>query len=218
MSSTLRWTRKTWLQSPHWTKREAAFSPTRTQIWFNERRHSGVDEIKAQLSHREENKQKVAQFRTTRSFGDYWYVFFDANHHWFTVSKASRSNENENPDIIDDSSITGCRFDIDEHRSEIYRKDKDGKNVSYNPPRYKYSYEFNLVINIEHPYFDEIIVPLSCGSVNYEPQQTVQVSLFRRSLTDNGANPENCPEYRKYRDMGQAMPKFCPECGAPLQQ
>lgn len=173
--------------------------------WFSERRHSTVEDIKAQLAYREENKQKVAQFRNSRSFGDDRYVLFDDNHRWFTVSRSSSPNENENPDIIDYASVTGCRFDIDESRNEIYRKDSQGNNVSYNPPRYKYYYDFKLTINVDNPYFDELDFSLSGGSVGYEPEPTVQVSLFGRSITDNSVNPEKCLEYRKYRDMGQAI-------------
>lgn len=55
--------------------------------WFNDRRHSSVDEIKAQLAYREENKQKVAQFRATRIIGDNWNVLFDENHRWLTVTR-----------------------------------------------------------------------------------------------------------------------------------
>lgn len=173
--------------------------------WFNERRHSSVDEIKGQLAYREENKEKVEQFRVTRKIGDYWNVLFDENHRWFTVTKASSPNVNENPDILDYSSITGSRFEIDENRNEIYRQNNEGKNESYNPPRYRYSYNFYFIINVDHPYFDEIKFTLNCGSVEYEPQQSVQISLFGRSITDNGANPENCIEYCKYRDMGQEI-------------
>ncbi len=173
--------------------------------WFNERRHSGVEEIKAQLAYREENKQKVAQFRVTRTIGDYWNVLFDENHRWFTVTRSSSPEAGENPDILDYSAITGCRFDIDEDRTEIYRQNSEGQNESYNPPRYQYDYNFDFVINVDNPYFDEIKFRLNSRTVEYEPQQTVQVSLFGRSLTDNGVNPENCFEYRKYRDMGQAL-------------
>lgn len=170
--------------------------------WFNERRHSSVDDIKAQLAYREENKKKVAQFRTAHSFGDDWYVLFDDTHRWVTVSKTSSPNENENPDIIDYASVTGCRLDIDERKSEIYCKNSEGKNVSYDPPRYKYYYDFKLVINVDNPYFDEIDFSLSDGSVCYEPEQTVRVSFLGRSVTDS-ADPEKCFEYCKYRDMGQ---------------
>lgn len=173
--------------------------------WFNERRHSTVDEIKAQLSYREENKQRVAQFCVTRIIGDYWNVLFDDNHRWLTVTRSSSADAGENPDILDYSAITGYRFDIDESRNEIYRQNNDGENESYNPPRYKYSYNFDFVINTASPYFDEIKFRLNCGTVTYEPQPTVQLSLFGHSLTDNGFNPENCSEYCKYRNIGQTI-------------
>ncbi len=173
--------------------------------WFNERRHSTVEEIKTQLAYREANKDKVSQFRTTRAIGDYWNILFDENHRWFTVTQSSSPNIDENPDILDYSSITGCRFDIDENRNEIYRRNDEGKNESYNPPRYRYLYTFKLIITVDNPYFDEIEFQLNGSSVEYEPQQTVQVSLFGRSLTDNSVNPEASYEYCKYRDMGQEM-------------
>lgn len=175
--------------------------------WFSERRHSTIDDIKAQLAYREDNKQKVAQFRTTRTFGDDYYVLFDDNHRWFAVSQASSPNEKENPDIIDYASVTGCRFDIDETRNEVYRQNKDGKNVSYNPPRYKYYYNFKLIINVDNPYFDEINISLRSGALCYEPGPGSQVLVFGISLSDSGVNPESNPEYRKYREMGEAICK-----------
>ena len=38
--------------------------------WFSDRRRSTVEDIKGQLAYREENREKAAQFRTTRSFGE----------------------------------------------------------------------------------------------------------------------------------------------------
>ena len=46
--------------------------------WFEERRHSTVEEIKRQLDYREENKNAVRNFHTTREFsGDRYHVFLD---------------------------------------------------------------------------------------------------------------------------------------------
>lgn len=173
--------------------------------WFNERRHSSVEEIKAQLAYREENRQRVAQFHTTRTLGEERHVLFDENHRWFTVTRASSPNAQENPDILEYADITGCRFDIDENRNELYRKNNEGQNISYDPPRYEYSYNFDFVIHVDNPYFDEMKFRLNSGTVIYRPQPTVQISLFGRSLTDDSINPENCAEYCKYRDMGQQI-------------
>lgn len=173
--------------------------------WFNERRHSSVNDIKAQLAYREENLKKVSQFRVTRCIGDSWKVFFDESHRWLTVSRTSSPSVDENPDIIDYADITGCRFDIKENRNEIYRKTNEGTNVSYNPPRYKYLYTFDLFINVNNPFFDEIELHLNGGTVAYEPEPTMQISFLGRPITDSGVNPENCIDYCKYRDMGQEI-------------
>ena len=123
--------------------------------WFSDRRRSTVEDIKGQLAYREENREKAAQFRTTRSFGEDWKVLLDEEHRWFTVTRA-RDLAEANPDILDFDAITGCRMDIDESRTELTREDADGKDVSYVPPRYEYSYDFFLVISVRHPYFDEM--------------------------------------------------------------
>lgn len=56
--------------------------------WFSDRRRSTVEDIKEQLAYREENREKAAQFRTTRSFGEDRKVLLDEDHRWFTVTRA----------------------------------------------------------------------------------------------------------------------------------
>ncbi|NLD83477.1 MAG: DUF4428 domain-containing protein, partial [Clostridiales bacterium] len=38
--------------------------------WFSDRRRSTVQDIRAQLAYREENKEKAAQFNASRSLGE----------------------------------------------------------------------------------------------------------------------------------------------------
>ena len=90
--------------------------------WFSDRRRSTVEEIKAQLADREENRGKAAQFRTTRTMGEGWKVLLDEEHRWFTVTRA-RDLADANPDILDFDAITGCRLDIDENRTELLREE-----------------------------------------------------------------------------------------------
>ena len=61
-----------------------------------------------------------------------------------------------NPDILEFSQVTGCTIDIDETKCEIYREKEDGEQVSYNPPRYEYSYDFYLIIHVNSPWFSEM--------------------------------------------------------------
>ncbi len=133
--------------------------------WFNERRHSSLEEIKAQLAYREQNKQAVSAFHTTRSFGQYYKVLLDEDARKFLVSHSGKLAD-ENPDVLDFSQVTGCDLDIEEDRDELKRKDAEGKEVSYNPPRYEYSYDFYITIRVNHPYFDEMRFKLNSSSVN----------------------------------------------------
>lgn len=204
--------------------------------WFSDRRRSTVEDIKEQLAYREENRGRAAQFRITRTYGESWKVLIDEAHRWFTVTRA-RDLAEANPDILDFDAITGCRVDIDEDKREQMREDSDGKEVSYVPPRYEYSYDFDVIISVRHPYFDEMRFRLNDSSVYYEPaamQQRPmmgQMGQMQRPIPGrpqpmqrpmmgqpmgmnrmaNDVNPENCMEYRKYREMGD-------EIRAALQQ
>lgn len=42
------------------------------------------------------------------------------------------------------------------------------KSVSYNPPRYKYSYDFYMIIRVNTRYFDEIKFKLNSSSVEVD--------------------------------------------------
>ncbi|MBR1457695.1 MAG: DUF4428 domain-containing protein [Oscillospiraceae bacterium] len=132
--------------------------------WFSERRHSTKEEISAQLAYREENKKLVAAFHTTRSIGKHTKLLLDEDQRRFAVTSASNL-ESANPDILRYDQVTGCDLDIDESRHELKQTDKDGKQVSYNPPRYEYSYNFYVTIHVNHPYFDDIRYSLSNGYV-----------------------------------------------------
>ena len=183
--------------------------------WFSDRRRSTVEDIKGQLAYREENREKAAQFRTTRSFGEDRKVLLDEDHRWFTVTRA-RDLAEANPDILDFDAITGCRMDIDESRTELTHEDANGKDVSYVPPRYEYSYDFFLIISVRHPYFDEMRFQLNSSSVYYEPQRMPQrvpmshapmdrPSGRPKTINASRVDPEDCAEYRKYRQMGDEI-------------
>ncbi len=176
--------------------------------WFNERRHSTVDEIKQQLAYREENKAKVAQFRPTRSFGEYWRVLLDDTHRCFTVTH-ERDLSEANPDILSFGDLTGCRLDIDEHDTELKRRNDNGDMVSYNPPRYEYSYDFDIILSVNNPYFDEMRFRLNPGSVDVvtEGGSNFGGGLMGQLLSGGmrGFDPSYNPEYRKYRQMADEL-------------
>ena len=123
--------------------------------WFDERRHSTVDQIKEQLSYREANQSKVSAFRTTQVYGQgSQKLYVDTSASRFTVAYDKDFNGG-NPDILDFSQAVSCDLDIKENRTEE-KRNVDGKMVSYTPPRYKYSYDFYVTIRVNNPYFDDM--------------------------------------------------------------
>lgn len=135
--------------------------------FFNERRHSSVQEIKDQLSYREANKSAVAAFRVTKTLGLGTKVLLNEDAGKFMVTASSRWQD-ENPDVLDFSQVTGCDVDISEGRTELKYKDKDGKEVGYNPPRFIYSYNFNMIIHVSSQWFDEIRFRLNNREIEIE--------------------------------------------------
>lgn len=147
--------------------------------FFDERRHSTVDQIKQQLAYREQNKQVLAGFSSTRCFGEEKKIYLDQRNGTIVVSRLSPGNwSEENPDVIQLSQISSINLDIDEDRDEIYTQGKDGQRVSYTPPRYKYYYNFDLKFVVNHPYFDDFTVRLNDNRV--EGMGTMEYNRFQQ--------------------------------------
>jgi len=132
--------------------------------FFSDRRRSTVADIKEQLAYREANKAAVAAFNTTRTLGKGTKVLLDEDAKKFVVTSA-RKLEDGNPDVLDYSQVTGCNIDVEEDRTEQKQKDEEGKEISYKPPRYVYTYDFNVIIHVNHPWFDEIRFRLNNQSI-----------------------------------------------------
>ncbi|MCL2866225.1 MAG: DUF4428 domain-containing protein [Clostridia bacterium] len=123
--------------------------------FFSDRRRSTVSDIQEQLAYREANKAAVTTFHTTRTLGKGTKVLLDEDARKFIVT-AARKLEDENPDVLDYSQVTGCQIDVEDSRTEQKQKSSDGKEVSYTPPRYVYYYDFYVTIHVNHPWFNEI--------------------------------------------------------------
>lgn len=133
--------------------------------WFEERRHSTVEQIKDQLVYREANKQKVRNFRVTAEYaGDAEHVFIDQAQGWFAIARAM--NVETNPDILDLSQVISCSLDEREHRTEEKYEDEKGEKRSYFPPRYRYRYDFCMKISVNSPWFDDMDFNLNTFSID----------------------------------------------------
>ncbi len=178
--------------------------------WFDERRHSTLAQINDQLAYREENKAKVAAFNTTRIFGESTKLYLDEDARVFLVSEYGEKKwDEENPDVVPFADVTGVDIDVDESRTEEKRRNAEGEMVSYNPPRYTYHYNFKLIINVRHPYFDDMHFNLNRACVNIESwntsfRPTTGVGRLLNTMS-SGFNPGNDPDYNRYIKMGDEV-------------
>lgn len=170
--------------------------------WFDDRRHSTVEQIVEQLEYREANREKVERFCVTRTLGEDMKVLLDEDAGLFMVTNSGRLTE-ANPDVLSFSDVTGCVLDIDEDRTELTYEGKDGEEISYNPSRYEYDYDFHVVIHVRNPYFDEIRFRLNSSDVTVE-QGTGRVGGSSLRL-GNKFDPTQDMEFRKYKKMGEEI-------------
>ena len=131
--------------------------------FFSERRSSTVEEIKRQLAYRAENEKKLADFFPSLTFDGSKKVYIDPLGERFIVTGLSNWRSG-NPDLIAFSQVCGVNTDIRENKKEIFYKDSDGNEKSYEPSRYTCDYEFNVTIRVDSPWFDEIELELSDGN------------------------------------------------------
>ena len=131
--------------------------------FFSERRRSTVEDIRRQLAYRAENEKKLAAFSPTLTFDGSKKVYIDPMRECFIVTGLSNWRS-ANPDLIAFSQVLGVNTDIKENKEEIYYKDSDGNEKSYEPPRYTCDYEFNVTIRVDSPWFDTIELEISDGN------------------------------------------------------
>ena len=130
--------------------------------FMTDRRRTTIAEMKEHLAYREANKAKLRAFRPMQTYGDNKKVYIDTANGNFVVSGRTPGNwTDENPDVIPLSQVTQVMPEIKEDRDEIYMKDAEGRNVSYNPKRYRFTYDFYVKILVSNPWFDEITIKLN---------------------------------------------------------
>ena len=168
--------------------------------WFDERRHSTVEQIQRQITAREENRRKLQNWNHDMVFGEYQkiYVKFAGRiPETFVISSASNYRE-ANADIIDFSNLSSCDADIQESRRELKQKNAQGEEISFNPPRYEYSYEFYVKLMVMGcEYIDDMRFRLNRNTLKL---QTIQRGANRNMMFSQSFDPMLYPEYRELKN------------------
>lgn len=166
--------------------------------FFSDKKHSTVEEIKEQLAYREENKKDVAAFHTTRTIGaGHRKIYLDEDAKKMMITSSSNVIA-ANPDVISFSQVTGVVFSVDESHTEEKKDGPEGKKVSYEPPHYVYSYDFDAVFSINHPYFSSVKVQLNGNDVSFK---TIGGAPNPLVIKMNAA-------YQQYMAMGEELKKL----------
>ena len=168
--------------------------------WFDDRRHSTVDQIRAQLAYREENEAALSGFRPTLAFGEDYKLRAELENgvpSRFVIERYDGYRE-ENADLVSFRDVTSFNIDIQEDRDELKFTNSQGEEVSYNPPRYEYSYDFYAEITVNHPYFDDMRFRINRETLNLETVNQRRVGGGLNPLRRD-FEPTLYPEYLKYR-------------------
>ena len=176
-------------------------------------RKETVQEIIEHLAYRQENKEEVSRFNPTLALGERTKIMVDEDGGTFIVTTSSRW-QHENPDVIKFEQVTGCKIDLKENKQEERYKNSDGVEVSFNPPRYKITYDFYITILINSPWFSEIKFKLNDSSVDQANavkygEYKAKADEIKEVLTKNRAVARGEAGGIKARG-----PVICPLCGA----
>ena len=153
------------------------FSP-----YFYASKHMTVADVEAHLRYRDENYAALNDFEPTAVYGNGTKIYIDENKQLFVVSRYSNWRET-NPDLIPLSAVIGASCEVDDNKKELFRKNSEGKNVPFQPPRYEYAYEFNMRIDLDGMFFSR---------VDFE-------------LTTDRPEEYDSPAYRSYIEQAQEI-------------
>lgn len=153
--------------------------------WFNEFDMAEPEELEEQIRLREENQEKIPDFHPTRKFGDQIKVVVDDQAKTFVVTDSTDLWE-DNPDIISFDECINCSVDVQKDCAEIGRK------------RYRYTYDFQVTLDLDHAYLSEITFPLNAETLAYESSE-------KSFLGMGGFDPGDQEDYLHYARMGETL-------------
>lgn len=107
-------------------------------------------------------------------------------------------------------------MEIEESEYELFREGPDGEEISYDPPRYERTYDFSVLLDVNSPWFSEMVIVVESDDVErFSPEyrQAEQTcEEIKEALTAVREGARNAV-------MEAARPKTavqCPLCGATV--
>ena len=153
--------------------------------WFNEFDMAEVDELENQIRLLEENQDRIPDFHPSRKFGDDILVVVDDKAKTFVVSD-QKDLWADNAEIISIDDCCSCSVDVQKDCAEIGHK------------RYRYTYNFQVTIDLDHEYLSEITFPLNAQPLQYESSE-------KSFLGMGGFDPSEQEDYAHYAHMGEIL-------------
>ncbi|MBR7187254.1 MAG: DUF4428 domain-containing protein [Clostridia bacterium] len=183
--------------------------------FMTDRKQSTVEEIRQHLAYREQNARVLLGVKPTHVFGHgSSKVYVDTNRGLFFVTSHNNYIPH-NPDVISVTQVIGFRPSVHEQREELYHHDREGKRVPYNPPRYRVEYRFNVALNINSPYFNEISFEFS-GDRPDSPYSELYKQLEQElQALQSVLNPDN---YQKVEPAKAETPVAAPTTPPPAEE
>lgn len=154
--------------------------------WFDEDSiNVDVATIQKQLNYREDNKALLADFNSTSQYGIYNILHVDDHAKTFMITaiklKRTADLEEENPDIFKLSEVKDAKLVIDQEKRE--------SPTPSGAVRFETGYDFKLEITLDHPYLDQIVVPLA--------EEPLYIDAARDATTHTG--------YKQYENTANEM-------------
>lgn len=161
-------------------------------VWFDDYKSATADDLRAQIEQKESDIAYAKTLQFNKIFGEMGCILIDEQAKKFTVfaDTSTRAFGNQRkvtsiddvldlrPDILSFDMVKDIEIDIQEMSHEE-KQTVDGQSVSYDPPRFRYDYNFTLRMDIDHPYVKRAYFPLN--------KEAVKIKTDRRRIwTDPG--------------------------------
>lgn len=163
--------------------------------FMTDRRQTSVVEMKEHLQYREENKNKLSLLRGAQTIGeDSVKLLINRDNRVFAVTRADSGNlEAVNPDVISISDVQYVNVDKKEYKIEEFYKDSQGNRKSYNPRKYKISYDYIVTIAVHNKWFNDISFKVNQNrieSTNYSLSTKYNRMMYEVKEVLSGSTPE----------------------------